>query len=77
MASEPSASGKNLDLADRSSFIDRFEIVLNDLDVALFYAISDQAAHKSEARHVRQILPSRQSYCASAISFSNSLQATQ
>jgi len=70
MASEPSASGKNLDLADRSSFIDRFEIVLNDLDVALFHAISGQAAHKGD---VRQILPSRQSYCASAISFSNSL----
>ena len=50
MASEPSASGKNLDLADRSSFIDRFEIVLNDLDVALFHAISGHAAHKSEAR---------------------------
>ena len=40
-ASEPTAGEykvccKNLDLFDRSCFTDRFQIVLNDLDVALF-----------------------------------------
>ena len=39
-ASKHSASCKNLDLADRACSTDRFQIVLNNLDVALFARVA-------------------------------------
>jgi hypothetical protein len=51
-ASEHSASCKNLDLADRSCSTDRFQIVLNDLDVALFTRSAAKLLTRDEARRI-------------------------
>jgi hypothetical protein len=52
MASEPSADCKNLDLADRSCSTERFQIVLNDLDVALFTRSAAELLAKDETRRM-------------------------
>jgi hypothetical protein len=51
-ASEHSASCKNLDLADGSCSTDRFQIVLNDLDVAHFTRSAAKLLGKDEARRI-------------------------
>jgi hypothetical protein len=52
MASEPSADCKNLDLADRSCSTERFQIVLNDLDVAPFTRSAAELLAKDETRRI-------------------------
>ena len=56
-ASEHSASCKNLDLADGSCSTDRFQIVLNDLDVAHFTRSAAKLLSKDEARRIASKLP--------------------
>ena len=51
-ASKHSASCKNLDLADRSCSTNRFQIVLNDLDVAHFTLSAAKLLTKDEARRI-------------------------